>query len=271
METTMRSTDATYLLDNSGGDAPDRLAALSGMFDPGTKRHLTDRGLTSGWQCLEVGGGGGSIATWLAEEVGPSGHVLATDIDPRFLETLKNPRLEVRRHDIVNDPLPEAAFDLIHARLVLNSLPRWKEVLQKLVAALKPGGWLVDEEFDSESVPPDPAQSPGEVLLETHVAMGRLMIDHGFDRRFGRLLFGRLCASGLTDVGAEARMVMVQGGSPAASLLRANYRQLRGQLVEAGYVTEPAVDHDLARLDDPAVLMPSSILWAAWGRRPLDP
>jgi hypothetical protein len=65
-------------------------------------------------------------------------------------------------------------------------------------------------------------------------------------------------------------MVMVQGGSPAASLLRANYRQLRGQLVEAGYVTEPVVDHDLARLDDPAVLMPSSILWAAWGRRPLD-
>jgi SAM-dependent methyltransferase len=266
----MRSTDATYLLDNAGGDAPDRLAALSGMFDAGTKRLLTDRGLTAGWRCLEVGGGGGTIAAWLAEQVGPSGKVLATDIDPRFLETLKNPSLEVRRHDIVNDPLPEAAFDLIHARLVLNSLPRWKEVLEKLVAALRPGGWLVDEDFDSESVQPDPAQSPGEVLLGTHVAMGRLMTDHGFDRRFGRLLFGRLRACGLTDVGAESKMVMVQGGSPAASLLRANYRQLRGQLVEAGYVTGPDVDQDLARLEDPELMMPSSTLWAAWGRRPLD-
>jgi len=266
----MRSADATYLLDNAGGDAPDRLAALSVMFDPGTKRHLMDRGLTAGWHCLEVGGGGGSIATWLAEQVGPSGKVLATDIDPRFLETLRTPSLEVRRHDIVNDPLPEAAFDLIHARLVLNSLPRWKEVLQKLVAALKPGGWLVDEEFDSESVRPDPAQSPGEVLLETHVAMGRLMTDRGFDRRFGRLLFGRLREQGLADVGAEARMVMVQGGSPAASLLRANYRQLRGQLVEAGYITGPDVDHDLARLDDAEIMMPSSMLWAAWGRRQID-
>jgi SAM-dependent methyltransferase len=266
----MRSADATYLLDNAGSDAPGRLSALSRMFDPGTKRHLTDRGLTAGWHCLEVGGGGGSIATWLADQVGPSGTVLATDLDPRFLETLKNSKLEVRRHDIVNDPLPEAAYDLIHARLVLNSLPRWEGVLDKLLAALKPGGWLVDEEFDSESVPPDPAQSPGEVLLKTHVAMGRLMTDHGFDRRFGRLLFGRLRAHGLTHVGAEARMVMVQGGSPAASLLRANYRQLRGQLAEAGYVTEGDVDHDLARLDDPEVMMPSSILWAAWGRRPLD-
>jgi SAM-dependent methyltransferase len=264
----MRSTDATYLLDNAGGDAPERLAALSSMFDPGTKRHLMDRGVTDGWHCLEVGGGGGSIATWLADRVGPTGTVVATDIDPRFLERLAKPRLEVRRHDVAKDPLPEAAFDLIHARLVLNSLLGWEHALEKLVLALKPGGWLLDEEFDSQSLPPDPAESPGETLLRTHVAMGRLMTDHGFDRRFGRRLFGRLRRHGLTEVGAEARMLMVQGGSPGASLVRANYRQLRGALVEAGYVTEPDVDRDLARLDDPEFMMPSSILWAAWGRRP---
>jgi SAM-dependent methyltransferase len=75
-----------------------------------------------------------------------------TDIDERYLESLHVPNLEVRRHDIVTDPLPEAAFDLIHARLVLIHLPQREEVLSRLVAALKPGGWLVDEEFDS-SVP----------------------------------------------------------------------------------------------------------------------
>jgi len=227
-----------------------------------------DRGLTDGWDCLEVGGGGGTIATWLLDRVGVSGTVLATDIDPRFLEVLTHPRLEVRRHDIVTDPLPEAAFDLIHARLVLNSLPGWEVVLDKLVAALKPGGWLLDEEFDSESLPPDPVESPGDVLLQPHVAMARLMTDHRFDRRFGRVLFGRLRAHGLIDAGAEGRMVMVQGGSPGASLLRANYRQLRGPLVEAGYVTERDIDNDLARLEDTEFMTPSSILWAAWGRRP---
>ena len=267
----MTSTHAPYLLDNAGDDAPERLAALSSLFDPGTKRHLTDRGVTTGWHCLEVGGGGGSIATWLADRVGPSGAVLATDIDPRFLEILAKPPLEVRRHDIVRDPLPEAAFDLIHARLVLNSIVGWEDVLKKLVLALKPGGWLLDEEFDSQSLPPDPAASPGEILLGTHVATGRLMTDRGFDRRFGRLLFGRLRARGLTDVGAEARMSMVQGGSPGASLLRANHRQLRGSLVATGYLTQPEFERDLARLDDPDFMMPSSILWAAWGRRPGAP
>src|SRR5215469_15479440 len=51
-----------YLLANSSSEAPARFAALSSMFDGETKRHLADRGVSQGWRCLEVGGGGGSIA-----------------------------------------------------------------------------------------------------------------------------------------------------------------------------------------------------------------
>ena len=74
-----------YLLDNAGAEAPARLTALAAMFDPGTIRHLESRGVGPGWHCLEVGGGAGSVAAWLATRVGPTGHVLVTDIDPRFL------------------------------------------------------------------------------------------------------------------------------------------------------------------------------------------
>jgi trans-aconitate methyltransferase len=63
----------------------------------------------------------------------------------------------------VTDPLPDAAFDLIHARLVLIHVPEREEVLARLVAALKPGGWMVEEEFDSQSLPCDPLRFPGEV------------------------------------------------------------------------------------------------------------
>jgi 2-polyprenyl-3-methyl-5-hydroxy-6-metoxy-1,4-benzoquinol methylase len=49
------------------------------------------------------------------------------------------------------DSLAEGKFDLIHARLVLVHFAERDSVLRKLVAALKPGGWLVDEEFDSHS------------------------------------------------------------------------------------------------------------------------
>jgi len=261
------TTVPPYLLDNAGREAPARFGALSAMFDTGTIRHLEERGVARGWQCWEVGGGGGSIATWLARRVGLAGRVLATDIDPRFLETLKVPNLEVRRHDIVSDPLPEETFDLIHARLVLVHLPQWQKVLQRLISVLKPGGWLLDEEFDSESVPPEPSTSPGEVFLKTHEAMAQLMRDRGFDRYYGRLLFGRFRALGLTEVGAEARMFMMQSGSAGAALLRANYEQLRGALVDSGYVTEREFQDDLSRLDDSSFMMPSSMMWAAWGRQ----
>jgi SAM-dependent methyltransferase len=158
----MTSTGSPYLLANAGADAPARLSALASMFDATTQRHLLGRGVGPGWHCLEVGGGGGSIASWLANRVLPDGRVVATDLDTRFLETLSIPNLEVRRHDIVTDPLPESTFDLIHVRLVLVHLSQWESVLERLVAALKPGGWLVDEEFDSDSLPPDPVTSPGE-------------------------------------------------------------------------------------------------------------
>ena len=260
------STSPAYMLDNSAKEAGARFDALSAMFDPGTIRHLEERGVGAGWHCLEVGGGGGSIAAWLAARVGPAGRVLVTDIDPRFLESLKLPNLEVRRHNVVTDPFPEAAFDLIHARLVLVHVPEREKVLRRLAAALKPGGWLIDEEFDN-TVSPNPDFSPGEVLSKTRVALTRVMEDRGLDLGFGRRLFGQLRALGLDSVGAEGRVFIWPGGSPGALLLRANYEQLRSSMIDAGYVTQKQFEQDVAQLSDPGYFAPSSILWAAWGRR----
>ena len=63
-----------------------------------------------------------------------------TDIDPRFLANSGRANLEVRRHDVATDPLPEAAFDLIHTRLVLIHVPQRDAPLARLVGALKPEG-----------------------------------------------------------------------------------------------------------------------------------
>jgi ubiquinone/menaquinone biosynthesis C-methylase UbiE len=115
--------DSSYVLDNAGKETSTRFDALSATFDPGTFRHLQDRGVGPGWHCLEVGGGSGSVATWLANRVGTSGRVIVTDIDTRFLDSLKVPNLEVRRHNIATDPLPEASFDLVHARLQAIAQP----------------------------------------------------------------------------------------------------------------------------------------------------
>ena len=113
-----------YVFDNSAPEARARLAALSEKHDAGTIRHLLARGVADGWTRLEIGGGGGTITRWLSDRVGAHGYVLTTDIDTRFLETVGLPNVEVRRHDILTDPLPDATFDLAYARAVLELFAR---------------------------------------------------------------------------------------------------------------------------------------------------
>jgi SAM-dependent methyltransferase len=183
----------TYAFDNAWHLARQRLSALEAMLDPGTIRHLEARGVGPGWHCLEVGAGGGSIADWLCRRVGPDGRVGATDLDTRFLAALDHPNLDVRRHDIVRDELPAATFDLVHLRLVLGHLPERATALRRLVAALRPGGWLVAEGMDCVSVVPaggDAAGSgtPFARLFEAH---HRVLAARGFDGFYGLAAVGR--------------------------------------------------------------------------------
>jgi SAM-dependent methyltransferase len=262
-----QSLHSDYMLANKGKEAPIRFAALAAIYDPQTIRHLETLGVARGWRCLEVGAGSGTIAKWLADRVAPTGHVLVTDVDTRFLEPLRGPTLDVRAHDIGSDLLPDAEFDLIHTRLVLTHVRDRDTALARMVSSLKVGGWLLVEEYDSCSIPPDPTLSSGEVLLQTHVAMLRLLEEGGVNRRYGRLLSGLLQESGLTSVGASAQLFMWQSGSPGIAMMRANFEQLREAMIQAHYITPQQFDEDLARLNNPSFMMPSSILWSAWGRR----
>jgi len=208
------SWNGGYTLDNAAVQAGDRVAALSQLFDSGTIHHLEERGVAAGWHCLEVGGGGGSIAAWLSERVGPTGRVTVTDINTRFLESLQRPNLEVRRHNIVTDPLPEATFDLVHARLALMHLPERDDVLARLIKALKPGGWLLDEEFDVLSMYTDPGINEREAVLHSFAPLNRVLAERGAELRFGRFLYGRLRELGLHHVGTHARLTMGGGAAP---------------------------------------------------------
>jgi SAM-dependent methyltransferase len=258
---------SAYLLANAAPEASARFAALAELFDPGTVHHLEECNIGCGWHCLEVGAGGGSVARWLAERVGPGGRVLATDVDPRHLRSIQMANLEVRRHDVSIEPLPAAAFDLIHARLVLMHLPQREEVLARLISALRPGGWLVAEEYDISSLLADLADGSEATLLKTQIAVWQLLEDRGVSLRFGRHLFGRFRAHGLVQVAAEGRLAIAHHGSAGVSLIKATFEQLRELLISADYVSQHQYEQDLARLDDPDFLIPTPIMWAARGRR----
>jgi hypothetical protein len=97
--------------------------------------------------------------------------------------------------------------------------------------------------------------------------MMRLVEDRGVERRYGRQLLGRLRAQGLVAVGAEGRVLMWQAGTAGTSLMRANYLQLRADMIDAGYINEEEFVEDLTRLEAADFLTLSPIMWTAWGRR----
>src|SRR6478735_12767172 len=161
----MGDDDAPYLLTNAELETADRFAGLEDVFDPVTRGHLTRLGLASGSRCLEVGAGSGSIARWMADQVGSSGRVLAVDLDPRWTRRDGRPQLEVRALDLVAQTIPPGPWDVIHERLVLQHLPERLDVLARLVDALAPGGVILLEDFDTGEVRTVDRAGPNHELI----------------------------------------------------------------------------------------------------------
>jgi SAM-dependent methyltransferase len=253
-----------YLLENRAVQAGDRFAALSDTFDEWTHRRLLALGLSAGWSCWEVGAGGPRVPTWLADQVGADGRVLATDIDIAWMPA--DAPFEVCAHDVVSDPVPEGGFDLVHVRLVLTHLPGRAEALRRMASALRPGGWLVVEDFDVSNQPracPDAATDEEERANRVRAGFVELLAARGADLVLGRTLRKRLAALGLVEVGAEAYAPLAVPATRA--LERANTLQVRQGLIGLGLGDD--VDRHLEALDAGRIEIATPPLVTAWGRR----
>jgi ubiquinone/menaquinone biosynthesis C-methylase UbiE len=262
-----------YIFDNAAPQAGRRFESLEQLYDERSIRFLEATRLTAGWHCLEVGGGSGSIAAWLSQRVGPTGRVLVTDIDPRYLaesDFINQPNLEIQQHDIGADPLPEKAYDLIHARLVLIHVPTRRQALKRMVAALKPGGWIVIEDFDPLIARSFPVTDPARLALVNKMldVLEKLRIARGSEYGWGRNLYERFLDEGLVEVGMEGHLAIWRGGTSGARLDQANFEQIRDEALSAQVVTDQEIDTFLSFLNDPELALSSPVMMSAWGRRP---
>lgn len=257
-----------YQLDNRWPKARHRLELLCEAGDPQSIEALRATGIGPGWRCLEVGGGLGTLARWMAAEVGPEGRVMATDIETHFLDELGDPRVEVLRHDITCDPLEAGSFDLIHARAVLMHLPDPQAVLARLVAALRPGGWLVVEEPDFSADGPDELGVAPEAQALYSRIKGEILSaleQRGLHFGLGRSLWGSLARHGLTDTVGFGRTQLVVGGSRQSAFEVLTYEQLLAS-VAPGTPEERA--RFLALFSDPGFAYFREMLVSAAGRKP---
>jgi ubiquinone/menaquinone biosynthesis C-methylase UbiE len=248
-------------------DSP--FAVTDAIYDPETIRLLYARGVDEGWRCLEVGGGSGSVAKWLCSRVGTYGHVVVTDLNTSYMNGLSEPALEIDTHDIVNDPMPERVFHLVHARLVLGELPERDKALERMAASLRSDGWIVVEDFDRRSLAPECDDPASAALFEkVEAAINGVLVARGLDPDYGRKVFRRLTQFGLAGVIARGGNAVQPGGSPFAELLRRQLEELRQDLLSSGSVDEAELERFIVLLEDPDFAFMSPTMVTTWGRRP---
>ena len=166
------------------------------------KAWLRRLGLTDGMRVLDVGCGPGVLTAKLAE-LNPSGETVGLEPD-RALAAIAarafqgQPGLSLHAGSITENALPDAHFDFVYVRFVLQHLSSPLVNVRALMRVIRPGGRLVLADADDGLIifypePPELAQILG--ALEARQARA------GGDRRVGRKLPVLLGEAGFSDVG----------------------------------------------------------------------
>ena len=115
-----------------------------------TEALLAAANLEPGQRVLDLASGVGDPALRIAQIVGPTGHVIATDLGPGMMslaaelaekQNLRN--IEFREAAAESLPFPDASFDVVTCRFGAMFFPDLQKALRECRRVLKPGGKVV--------------------------------------------------------------------------------------------------------------------------------
>ncbi|KAK0460549.1 S-adenosyl-L-methionine-dependent methyltransferase [Desarmillaria tabescens] len=146
----MAAMDSRYLMRdyNTAGSEWQRLDELHNGIRIFLDGQLSLADISNPREIIDIGAGSGAWALQAAQMF-PEAHVVASDISP-LPPRLFPPNVTFEEIDILK-PISgkQECFDVVHIRLVLYHIleKHIHDVLEKATMMLKPGGWLLIEDF----------------------------------------------------------------------------------------------------------------------------
>lgn len=148
-------------------------------------------GIKLGDDVADLGAGSGYFTTRLAQVVGPTGNVYAVDVDPQMLAYIERRAKEEQLENLQtilaepHDPkLGSSSVDLIFICNTLHHISAREKYYPLLAQALKPGGRLVDIDFQKRDSPVGPSLevrlARKDVIKELEAAGFRLIKEFDF-------------------------------------------------------------------------------------------
>jgi len=254
-----------YILPHGLAGEHRRLALMSLLLDPLEQTCLSRLGISPGCRCLELGCGNGSMAKALAQLVAPTGHVVASDIDLTYVADLREPCLEVRRIDVLQDTVEQRAYDFVVARALLHHLTPARTALEQMAKALKPGGVLLSVEPD---MLPCTVSAPDSMRTFWQEWL-QWSSESGIDYFIGRKIPAWLDSLGLIDVKGEGHTAHFNGGSNWANYWIETMQVLAPALLKSRYFTPEMLEGFFACYNDPHYWTSVITFVAASARKPM--
>jgi SAM-dependent methyltransferase len=182
------------------------LAAQAEAIWPQEQPLFARYGLASGALILDAGCGTGEITMRLARLL-PDARLLGVDLIDDHLKRARircaefGDRTRFEHRSVFELGLPDASFDLVVCRHVLQAIPQPERAVAELARVMRPGGWLhlIAEDylminFEARRLDPDDFWTRGPRQSGTAI---------GTDLRIGRHAHGILHRLGFTDIAID--------------------------------------------------------------------
>lgn len=241
-----------------------RYELFNEVYQPATEMRLATLAVRTDARILDVGCGIGRTACYFATEVVPDGEVVGFDQSEELvgLATQLAADQGIGNVTFYSDKAEDhqfepAAYDLAHTRYVLSYSPFAAAIVEKIAAALKPGGIFFGEEIVQDYVkvraPPWCESLFG--WFEQLIALG------GGDPNYGRNgLPSHMLDAGLTDLTVTSFAPVADQPKLVEMCRLALSNEMRKSLVDNGLATEREV---LACVDAMNDLDPTTLISVA--------